>query len=223
MRRLKPAAILAPPMDTEPLAFFENTLPERFQKGVEDLKAKTGPTAKAELDDVLGSRGAIRIVVDGAGERWLKVEGGTMTAHADKPDGYPVRMVFAFTAAAAKEALRLLEESGRMDDPKGPARFARTASARAEKLLQGHKIEFHVIVTDLPDDHADVMVKIGVGVEAPPEKPQFTARISYDDIEELREGEITPQQILGRLRLTGDASKAMALGMMLMQPPPPKK
>ena len=31
---------------------------------------------------------------------------------------------------------------------------------------------------------------------------------------------MSPQQILGRLRLTGDASKAMALGMMLMQPPP---
>jgi hypothetical protein len=138
-----------------------------------------------------------------------------MTALAAKPEGYPVRMVFAFTAGAAKEALRLIEESGRMDDPKAPARFARTASARAEKLLQGHKIEFHVIVTDLPDEHPDVMVKVGVGTEAPPEKPQFTARI--------RDGEITPQQILGRLRLTGDASKAMALGMMLMQPPPPKK
>lgn len=209
-------------MNTEPLAFFENDIPAHFQKGVEDLKAATGPTAKTDLEDVLASKGAVRIVVDGAGERWLKVEGGTMTAHEAKPDGYPVRMVFAFTAGAAKEALRLIEESGRMDDPKAPARFARTASARAEKLLQGHKIEFHAIVTDLPDEHPDVMVKVGVGTESPPEKPQFTARISYDDIEELRDGEITPQQILGRLRLTGDASKAMALGMMLMQPPPKK-
>lgn len=206
-------------MNTEPLAFFETDLVAHFHKGIEDLKAATGPTAKADLDDVLGSKGAVRIVVDGAGERWLKVDGGQMSASTDKPEGLPVRMVFAFTEGAAKEALRLLEESGRMDDPKAAARFARTASARAEKLLAGHKIEFHVIVTDLPDDHADVMVKVGIGTESPPEKPQFTARISYDDIEEMREGEITPQQILGRLRLTGDASKAMALGMMLMQPP----
>lgn len=206
-------------MHTEPLAFFANDLPAHFQKGVEDLRAASGPNAQAELDDVLGSRGAVRIVVEGAGERWLRVEGGTMSAVEGKPDELPVRMVFSFTAAAATEALRLIEETGRMDEPEAPRRFAKIASARAEKLLAGHKIEFHVIVTDLPDEHADVLVKVGIGTEAPPEKPQFTARISFDDIEELRDGEITPQQILGRLRLTGDASKAMALGMMLMQPP----
>jgi hypothetical protein len=206
-------------MNTEPLAFFANDLPAHFQKGVEALRADTGPGARAELDDVLGSRGAVRIVVEGAGERWLRVEGGAMSAVEGKPEDLPARMVFSFTAAAATEALRLIEETGRMDEPEAPRRFARIASARAEKLLAGHKIEFHVIVTDLPDEHADVLVKVGIGTETPPEKPQFTARISFDDIEELRDGEITPQQILGRLRLTGDASKAMALGMMLMQPP----
>lgn len=212
-------AILAPPMNTDPIAFFETDLPAHFLKGVEALRAATGPTAKADLDDVLLSKGAIRVVVDGLGERWMKVETGTMVASAEKPEGYPVRMVFAFKKETAVEALTLLEESGRFDEEEAPKRFARIASARAEKLLAGHKIEFHVIITDLPDGAPDVMVKVGVGTENPPEKPQFTARISYEDIEDLREGDITPQQILGRLRLTGDASKAMALGMMLMQPP----
>jgi hypothetical protein len=203
--------------------FFTNVLPAHFGKGVELLRKKTGPGAKEALDDVLGSKGCVRLVIEGEGETWLVVEDGTMRAEKARPDGYPVRMAFGFTAAAAKGAVQLLEESGRMNDPEAPARFARTASARAEKLLAGQKIEAHFVVKDLPDDQDDVVVKVAIGADTPPEKPQFTAAISYDDIEDMREGDVTPQQVIGRLRITGDASRAMALGMMLMQPPAPKK
>lgn len=202
--------------------FFTNVVPGHFAKGVEALRAKTGPGAKEGLDDVLASKGAVRLVIEGEGDTWLIVEDGTMRAQKDRPDGYTVRMAFGFTAVAAKAAVALLQESGRMDEPEAPARFARSASARAEKLLAGQKIEFHVIVKDVPDDQEDVVVKIGLGTDTPPEKPQFTAAISFDDLEDMREGDITPQQVLGRLRLTGDASRAMALGMMLMQPPQKK-
>ncbi|MCZ7684493.1 MAG: SCP2 sterol-binding domain-containing protein [Sandaracinaceae bacterium] len=41
--------------------------------------------------------------------------------------------------------------------------------------------------------------------------------MSWDDIEDVRAGELTPQQLFGRLKLKGDASQAMALGMTLMQ------
>lgn len=207
-------------MNTEPIAFLEEDLPPHFKKGVDALRAATGPTAKADLDDVLQAKGTIRFVVAGLGERWLVIENGELRVAAARPDGFPVRAALAFTESAAKAALDMMSESGRFDDPKAPSRFARVASARAEKILGAHKIEFHVIVTDLPDDQPDVIVKVGIGTDTPPEKPQFTARISNDDIEDVREGDLTPQQILGRLRLTGDASKAMALGMMLMQPPP---
>lgn len=199
--------------------FFTRVLPGHFQKGVEALRAKGD---KEVLDDVLGSKGAVRLVIEGEGETWLVVEDGTMRAEKTRPDGYPVRMAFGFTADSASEAVKLLESSGRMDEPEAPARFARSASARAEKLLAGQKIEFHVIVKDLPDEREDAVVKVGIGVETPPEKPQFTAAISFDDIEDMQGGDITPQQVLGRLRLTGDASRAMALGMMLMQPPQKK-
>lgn len=204
-------------------AFFSTVLPSHFNEGVELLRAKTGPGSKEALDDVLASKGAIRFVIEGEGETWLVVQDGTMRSETARPDGYVVRMAFGFTAEAAKGAVGLLEESGRMKEPEAPARFARTASARAEKLLVGQKLEFHVIVKDLPDDQDDVVVKIGIGTDTPPEKPQFTAAISFDDLEDMREGDITPQQVLGRLRLTGDASRAMALGMMLMQPPAQKK
>ena len=203
-------------------AFFTTVLPAHFGKGVEGLRARTGPGSKEALDDVLASKGAIRLVIEGEGETWLVVEDGPLRADTARPEGLVVRMAFGFTAAAAKGAVALLEESGRMNDPEAPVRFARTASARAEKLLAGQKLEFHVIIKDLPDEAADVVIKVAIGADAPPDKPQFTAAISYDDLEDMREGDITPQQVLGRLRLTGDASRAMALGMMLMQPPAKK-
>jgi putative sterol carrier protein len=206
-------------MNTEPLEFLKNELPPHFGKGVEALRASSSPNAKESLDDVLAARAALRILVSGEGEAWLRVENGAMTAHDAKPDGVPVRAAIEFQADAAREALSLLAESGRMDDPKAPKRFARMFSARAEKVLEGQKLEFHIILKDVPDHDDDVVIKVGIGTDAPPAKPQFTAAISYDDLEDMREGELTPQQLIGRLRLTGDASRAMALGMMLMQPP----
>lgn len=209
-------------MNTDPIAFFETDLPAHFAKGVEALRAASGPNAAAELADVLGSKGTIRVIVEGLGERWAKVEDGVMSVGETKPEGFPVRAAITLEKATAEGALKLLEESGRFDDPEAPKRFVRIASARAEKLLTGHKIDFHVILIDLPEEMSEseeITVKVAIGAESSSPKPQFTARISYDDIEDLREGDITPQQILGRLRLQGDASKAMALGMMLMQPP----
>ena len=100
---------------------------------------------------------------------------------------------------------------------KAPRRIAKTASAEIEKVLEGHKIEFHVTLTDLPTDPDEVTVKVGLGVDTPSPTPKFTASVSWDDISEVRAGEMSAQQLLGRLRIKGDASQAMALGMTLMQ------
>ena len=92
-------------MSDSPTTFFREVVPAQFQKGVEALRGKSGPGAKEALDDVLGSKGAVRLVIAGEGETWLVVENGTMRAQSDKPEGYPVRMAFGFTAEAAQGAL----------------------------------------------------------------------------------------------------------------------
>jgi putative sterol carrier protein len=208
-------------MHQEPIAFLENDVPAQFQKGLAALRASSAPTAKEDLDDVLGAVGTVRVIVEGAGERWVNVANGELTVSEAKPE-LPVRGVFAFAEQAARHALEHIEAHGHLEDPKAPFLLSRIASKRAEKILAGQKIEFHVIVTDLPDGAEDVVVRCGIGVEAPPAKAQFTATISYDDIEDMREGDLTPQQVIGRLKLTGDASRAMALGMTLFQPPKKK-
>jgi hypothetical protein len=206
-------------MNTEPIQFLKHELPTHFARGIEALRNASTPNAKAHLEDVLSARAALRIMLSGAGEAWLRVENGTMTSHDSKPEGVPVRATIEFGADVAREALALLVDSGRMDDPSAPKHFARLFSARAERLLEGQKLEFHVLLRDVPEHDDDIVIKVGIGTDTPPAKPQFTAAISYDDIEDLRDGELNPQQLIGRLRLNGDASRAMALGMMLMQPP----
>lgn len=204
-------------MSTAPLTFLERELPPRFAEGLEQLRAATGPSSREHLDDVLAARGAVRFVIEGEGEVWLAVDQGTMSASRTRPEGVPARVAIAFAADVAREALSLLTESGQLDDPEGPKRFARTFSARVEKALEGQKLEFHVLLRDVPDREDDVVIQVGIGTDTPPAKPQFTAAVSYDDLEDMRGGDLTPQQVIGRLRLTGDASRAMALGMSLMQ------
>jgi hypothetical protein len=86
-----------------------------------------------------------------------------------------------------------------------------------EKALAGHTITFHLTLTDLPTDPDEATLRIGIGVEEPPADPKFTVAVSWDDIEDVRAGEMTPQQLFGRLKIKGDASQAMALGMSMMQ------
>ncbi len=50
-------------MSDSPTAFFREVVPAQSQKGVEALRGKSGPGAKEALDDVLGSKGAVRLVI----------------------------------------------------------------------------------------------------------------------------------------------------------------
>jgi hypothetical protein len=209
-------------MNTDPLAFLRKDLPKLFNDGLAQLKERADggdAKAKASYDDAAAARGAMRLVLegDGGGELYLAVNGAKMTVLDSRPSDLPVRFVFAAPAEAARVGLEQLEEAGILESDKAARRFARTASAEIEKVLEGHKIEFHVTLTDLPTDPDEVTVRVGIGVDTPPDKPKFTATVSWDDIEDVRAGDLTPQQLFGRLKLKGDASQAMALGMTLMQ------
>lgn len=209
-------------MTTDPIAFVKNDIPELFNRGVAQYKERADggdAKAKARYEDIAAARGAIRVVIEGegGGEVWLGVSGGALSVQESRPADLPVRFAIGAPADAAKAGLEELESAELLEREEAPRRLARTASAELEKVLEGHKLEFHLTLTDLPADPDEVTIRVGVGVDTPPASPKFTAKVSWDDIEDLRAGELTPQQLFGRLKLTGDASQAMALGMTLMQ------
>ena len=55
-------------------------------------------------------------------------------------------------------------------------------------------------------------------LDEPPAEPQFTAALKFDDLEDLREGDINAQQLFmgGKLRMTGDYSMALQIAMGMM-------
>jgi hypothetical protein len=210
-------------MDTNPVAFFETTFPQLFNQGIADLRAAADggdATAKAKLEDTLAAAGTLYARLEGAGEVWVTMDHGVAKGHRTKPASPPIRVAIEAEAEPLEKALQELEKSGLLQSKKAPTRIARLASKRIEDALKSDKIEFHVVIQDTPD-FDEVIVKIGLNVETPPETPRFTATLKFDDLEAVRAGKIGPQQLLmgGKMKLTGDASRAMALGMQLMQPP----
>ena len=209
-------------MNTDPVAFFREDLPALFNQGVASMKDRAdGGDAKAEarLADTSAAKGGVHVRLDGDGgaDFWLLVQDGAMKVVDGQPDGVPARFAIAAPVDAARAALEEIHGADLLDGDGVAYRIARTASAEREQLLTGHVLEFHLTIADLPADPDEVTLQIGIGVAEPPSTPKFSAKVSWDDIEDVRAGDLTPQQLFGRLKLTGDATQAMALGMSMMQ------
>lgn len=207
-------------MNTDPIAFFREDFPRFFNTGVAELaeRASAGDEkAKARHADIVAARGGVHVLLEGEGGAsiWLAVGDGTMEVRDGKPDDRPERIGVAAPYDAARAALEELLNI--IDEGKAPQRIARSASGEVEALLLGNTLLFHVTLTDIPADPDEVTIRIALGSCDPPDDPKFTATVSWDDIEEVRAGELTGQQLFGRLKIQGDASQAMALGMTLMQ------
>ena len=91
-------------------------------------------------------------------------------------------------------------------------RIARTASAEREQLLTGHVLEFHLTIADLPADPDEVTLQIGIGVAEPPSTSKFSAKVSWDDIEDVRAGDlvVAADGSLSRVRCTAKIAREPA-------------
>jgi hypothetical protein len=205
---------------TAPLDALRERLPRLFERGVALLRQRAeggDARAVAALEDVTGSRGAVRIIAEGEGELWLGADGGVLHAGAEPPPDLPVRL----SVAAPAEALRVAfaeVPAGVDEDDRAAVQVARVASQRAAAILEGQRLDFHVHLAGAPEV-GDLIIRVGVGTADPPETPRFTATVRYEDLEDAREQGLAPQQLLmgGRIRFAGDYVPALQLGMQLAQ------
>lgn len=181
--------------------------------------AATDPVWKKRLDDTRAGAGAIRLTLEGEGETWVAAKDGVATVHDSAPD-VPTRFAVSVDAEAARSGLAELlglDLNGK-DTPEALVQIARVASARVDKLIEKESLGFHLIIKDVPDLDV-VTIKCGLGVPAVPEKTNFTATVSFDSLEDLREKKINPQQLLmTRVKIVGDATRFMTFVMTAMQP-----
>ncbi len=206
-------------MSTDPIAFLKDTFPTLFAKGVASLQAKAdGGHEKAGkiLADVKGATGAVYLVVEGEGEVFLNVDDGVMSVLDAKPAPEGIRLAVAAPSAAMR--LLLGEAQGELADEEASAKRAvRTASKRLQDALVGKSLEFHVVIEDVPEQ-GTVTVRVGLNAPEPPVEPAFSATIAFADLEAARAGEINAQMLFmgGKLRMSGDYSAALQIGMQLM-------
>ena len=208
-------------MTHDPIAFLKTTFPDLFAKGVQKLESKASAgdaRAQAHLADVKGANGAVVLHVEGEGEVYLKVEDGTMSVLDAAPAPDSVNLAVAAPGDALRMLLGEAEDAGELEEEKAAMRAVGTASKRLQDALGQDSLEFHVIATDVPELD-EVIVRVGLNAPKPPEEPKFTATINYDDLEAARDGELNVQQLFmgGKLRMAGDYSRALQLGMQLMQ------
>ena len=203
--------------------FFRDQLPDLFARGVALLRARAAggdERAAAKLADIMGARGLGWLTLEGAGEVWLSVADGEMRHIDARTPGEPVRFALRVPGEAVDVALAALAGAVDLGSEKAALRAAGTASARLERAVGEAGLDFHLILQETPD-FDEVLIEIALNREALPDKPTFTATVRWDDLAAMRASGMNLQQLFlsGKLRLGGDYSRAMQVGMQLMQPP----
>ncbi|MFT5355102.1 MAG: hypothetical protein ACI9KE_002318 [Polyangiales bacterium] len=205
-------------MSHDPISFLSETFPALFAKGVAQLEAKAAAgdaVAKSSLEDVKGAVGGVILQVEGEGAVYLRADNGQMVVLDSAPSD--VKLAVAAPGAALRMLLGEAADAGELEESKAASRAVGTASKRLQDALGEDSLEFHLVATDVPD-LGDITVKVGLNAAEPPAEPKFTATIAFPDLEAARNGEINVQQLFlgGKLKMTGDYSRALQLGMSLM-------
>jgi hypothetical protein len=208
---------------TDPIEFVSDSVPELFNAGVAEMKkaAEGGDEkAKRKLSELASTTKAVRVSLEGkgGGDVYLVIKDSAMKSSKAAPSE-PVTLTIAAPAEALQIGLEETEDSLEKAFAKAPSRLARLSAGRVNTFLDklsAEKLRAHYVLKDTPD-FDEVRIKVGFGNGEIAEKPLFTVSVDYDTLEEVRERKLKPQAIMGRLQITGDAARAMQLGMELMQ------
>jgi len=207
-------------------AFLRDELPGMFARGMSVLerRADDGEAwAKDRLDDIRGADGVAWIRFRHGGDAdedvYLDVRDGAMTSSTTPPDGRPRALAVAIDGDLADQWLDEAASGAPDDEDTRALGAAVLASRRAADETRATPLRFHVHVSDVPD-LGKRTVAVNMGDDAPPpDQPAFAVSLSWTVIEDLRDEEITPQQMFtgGKLRFSGDYARALSLGMKLAQ------
>jgi hypothetical protein len=199
-------------------------LPELVNAATAEMKANADK-GDAELAqryaDLQTNAGAIRVVLEGKGgaDLYLVSEQGRFRADSSAPAGVPVWLAVGVNAEEANIGLEELE--GELQ--KGLAflrkRLARQNPKKTSAMLERfakEQLKYHLVIEETPD-FDEIRIKFALGGSEPPEKPNFTVAVDYDTLAQVRDKKLPPKALLGKLKLSGDSSRFMALLMELAQ------
>ena len=198
-------------------------VPRMIDRGIELLRAESFP----QIDDVVAASGTTKIDFEGEGEQCFVLENGAVrvegVASAALPRPHFVLSMRSEAVDFALSTVQLLVADAKSlslkidfehpTDDMARA-LATTLSAAVAELVQPFQFAGRLVVRDVPD-HGDLQLDFGLNMLALSAPPKFTLQVFYDDLDDVRHGEMTRDQLIGRLRIQGDASQALQLGAKL--------
>lgn len=198
--------------------FVRDEVPRLFARGLSLLRDRANGDARTKtwLEDVLAARGTVRVEVEGQAIVFLTLEAGELAVHDEPPAEASIQLAVAVPPIVIETAVQELARRGELDGEELAIMLASLPSGRAQAEVGTTRLDFHVIVTDVPD-LGEAIVKVGLNAEEPPRTPRFTATVRYEDVEDLHEGTLDPQKLLmgGRVRFGGDYVPALQLGLKI--------
>ena len=207
----------------DPIALLTKQVPDVVNAAVSEIKALAdagNADAAQRHADLARAPGAAHIVLEGEGglDVYLVSEGAHLRADRTAPS-VPVLLTVSLPAEAVEVALEELADDLEAHIGELRKRLVRLSPARTRAALDRlaqEQLRFHLVVTDTPD-FEEVRIKVATGSAEAPDKPGFTVGLDYASFEQLRTRKLKPQQLLSKLKLSGDSARAMQLGMELMQ------
>jgi hypothetical protein len=218
-------------MAVDPIAFIESHLPELF------ARARQGLEAAAHAGDQTAQAGLAAVTAEPIRTR-LIVAGKANDAAASEPAAREVMIVtdrealrveqahdviagFGYALQVARGAVMIaigMVERGELEPEQVARAFLMMGSQRARQMLAAAPFAFDATVLNVPA-LGTTTVRVGLGRVDLPARSDFSLNVEYDELEDARERGMAPHQLFlaGKMRVDGDASQAMRLGMLLAQ------
>lgn len=211
------------PMTVQPIEFLRDSFPKLFTRGVEVLETRAAggdERAQRVLADVKGVTGAVRLEVDDEPPIVLSANAGSLTSGDEPSAGVPLRVAAKIPGDAVQLLLGEALKSGALEDDEVAVGAAQTASKRFEDALAGRPMTLEATVRGVPE-LGDVIVRVAFNVSEVPAEPGFTTELQFSDLETVRRGETTVQELFlgGKLKMEGDYSLALQISMQLLTNP----
>jgi len=212
-----------PPMTIQPIEFLQDTFPKLFMRGVEVLEGRAAggdERAQRVLADVKGVTGAVRLEVDDHPPIVLSGNAGLLTTGSEPAEGVPLKVSAKIPGDAVQLLLGAALESGALEDDDVAVGAAQTASKRFEDALAGQPMTLEATIRGVPE-LGDVILRVAFNVPEVPAEPGFTTELQFSDLEAVRRGELTVQELFlgGKLKMEGDYSLALQVSMQLLTNP----
>lgn len=210
-------------MTVLPIEFLRESFPQLFARGIEVLENRAaGGDERAQriLADVKGVTGAASLQIDDQPPVVLSASKGTLTSGDAPADEVPIRIVAFLPGNALELLLGEAARAGALDNEEVAVGAAQTASKRFEDALAGRPMTCVVTITEVPD-LGNIELQVGFNVPALPAEPGFSTELHFSDLESVRRGELTVQELFlgGKLKMEGDYSLALQIAMQLLTNP----